>query len=80
MSATTLRNTITKKLGQINDVNKLKEIDELIDCEIQLNIGGDYILNKEQILAVEESRKQIRKGRFLTDEEVRIKTSAWLRK
>ncbi|MCY7409441.1 MAG: hypothetical protein LH473_04155 [Chitinophagales bacterium] len=80
MSITELKNSITERINLIDDLNRLQEIDNLLQWEIQLDEKGVYHLNDEQIAIVKESEEQIKRGEYLTDEEVRKKTAAWLKK
>ena len=80
MSITELKSRITEKINHIDDEERLKEIDEMIDDEIILDKNGVYHLSEEQIAEIEDSRKQIKNGQFLSDDEVRKRTEEWLKK
>lgn len=60
-----------KQLFLINEIKKIQDLELLESLELLLS-GKDksYTLSKEELLLVEESREQIKKGKSKTHEEV----------
>ena len=80
MSTLELKQRITEKVNMINDPDKLKEIEEMIEWEIQLDEEKVYHLSEEQIAAVNESEEQIKRGEFISNEDANKEIEEWLKK
>jgi hypothetical protein len=80
MSTIELKQRITDKVNQINDPEKLKEIEEMIEWEIQLDEEKVYHLTEEQIATVNESEEQIKRGESISNEEANKEIEEWLKK
>lgn len=81
MSLTELKSKITEKINHIDDEERLKEIDEMIDDEILgLDENGVYHLSEEQIEVVEESLEQYKKGETISNEDADKEIQEWLKK
>jgi len=74
MSTVELREKVFKKLESVDDY-LLKEVLSLIEFETD---NGVYKLSEAQKLSVDESRKQIKEGNTITNEDVDKELGAWL--
>lgn len=78
MSTIELQKRLIEKIQLTEDNQLLEEASRLLEVEIE---GSDvYILSNKQKEAIEESRKQIMNGEFLTDEESNKAFDEWLSK
>lgn len=78
MSTIELRKLLIEKI-QLTDGDKLlEEASRLLEVEIEES--DVYILNDKQKEAIEEGRKQIINGEYLTDEESNKEIDEWLSK
>ncbi len=78
MSTIELRKLLIEKIQLTDDDKLLEEASRLLEVEI---VDSDiYILNDKQKMAIEEGRKQILKGEYLTDEESNKEIDEWLKK
>lgn len=76
MSTTELRRLLIEKIQLTNDDKLLEEASRLLEAAI---VESDvYILNDKQKMAIEEGRKQINRGAYLTDEESNKEIDEWL--
>ena len=78
MSTIELRKLLIEKIQLTDDDKLLEEASRLLEVEI-----GDaevYILNDKQKIAIEEGRKQIINGEYITDEESNKEIDEWLSK
>ena len=78
MSTIELRNLLIEKIKLTNDDKLLEEASRLLEVEIEES--DVYILNDKQKEAIEQGRKQISKGEYLTDEESNKEIDEWLNK
>ena len=78
MSTIELRKLLIEKIQLTDDNKLLEEASRLLEVEI---VESDiYILNDKQKIAIEEGRKQIINGEYLTDEESNKEMDEWLSK
>ena len=78
MSTIELRKLLIEKIKLIDDDKLLEEASRLLEVEIEES--DIYILNGKQKEAIEQGRKQISKGEYLTDEESNKEIDEWLSK
>ena len=74
MSTVELREKVFKRLESVDEY-LLKEVLSLIEFETD---NGVYQLSEAQKMSVDESRKQIKEGNTITNEEVDEELDAWL--
>jgi predicted transcriptional regulator len=78
MSTIELRKLLIEKIQLTDDDKLLEEASRLLEVEI---VESDvYILNDKQKMAIEEGRKQIINGEYLTDDESNKEIDEWLSK
>jgi hypothetical protein len=78
MSTIELRKRLIEKIKVTDDNQLLEEASRLLDVEI---VESEvYMLNDQQKMAIEESRKQIINGAYLTDEASNKEIDEWLSK
>lgn len=78
MSTIELRKLLIEKIQLTDDDKLLEEASRLFEVEI---VESEvYILNDKQKIAIEEGRKQIINGEYLTDEESNKEIDEWLSK
>ena len=75
MSKPELKEKITKLINSLDDDELLQEIYQMVSEDIV-----PYKLSDEQKQRVTKSRQQIKQGLYSTHEEVKKRTSEWLRK
>ena len=78
MSTIELQNLLIEKIKLTDDDKLLEEASRLLEVEIEES--DVYILNDKQKEAIEQGRKQISKGEYLTDEESNREIDEWLSK
>jgi predicted transcriptional regulator len=78
MSTIELRKLLIEKIQLTNDHKLLEEATRLLEVEIEES--DIYTLNDNQKAAIEEARKQIINGEYLTDEESNKEIDEWLSK
>ena len=78
MSTIELRKLLIEKIQLTDDDKLLEEASRLLEVEIEES--DVYILNDKQKEAIEEGRKQIINGEYLTDEESNKEIDEWLSK
>ena len=78
MSTIELRKLLIEKIQLTDDDKLLEEASRLLEVDIEES--DVYILNDKQKEAIEESRKQIINGAYLTDEESNKEIDEWLSK
>ncbi len=78
MSTIELRKLLIEKIKLTDDDKLLEEASRLLEVEIEES--DIYILNGKQKEAIEQGRKQISKGEYLTDEESNKEIDEWLSK
>jgi predicted transcriptional regulator len=78
MSTIELRKLLIEKIQLTDDDKLLEEASRLLEVEIEES--DVYILNDKQKEAIEQGRKQIIKGEYLTDEESNKEIDEWLSK
>ncbi len=78
MSTIELQKRLIEKIRLTDDEHLLEEAFRLLEIEIE---GSDvYMLYDKQKEAIEEGRKQISKGEFLTNEGSNKEIDEWLSK
>jgi hypothetical protein len=78
MSTIELRKLLIEKIQLTDDDKLLEEASWLLEVEIEESDA--YILNDKQKEAIEEARKQIINGEYLTDQESNKEIDEWLSK
>lgn len=78
MSTIELRKLLIEKIQLTEDDKLLEEASRLLEVEIEES--DVYVLNEKQKEAIEEGRKQIINGEYLTDEESNKEIDEWLSK
>lgn len=78
MSTIELRKLLIEKIQSTDDNKLLEEASRLL--EVEINESDVYILNDKQKAAIEQGRKEISKGEFLTDDESNREIDEWLGK
>ncbi len=76
MSTMELRKLLIEKIQVIDDDKLLEEAYRLLEVDIEES--DVYILNDNQKEAIDEARKQITQGQYLTDEESNREIDEWL--
>jgi len=76
MSTIELRKLLIEKIQLTNDDKLLEEASRLL--EVKIEESDVYILNENQKEAIEEGRKQIIMGEYLTDKESNKEIDEWL--
>jgi hypothetical protein len=77
MTATEMKRKLIGRINKTEDKELLKSIYLLTEDESKKE---RLILSDQQLTAVNKARKQISSGNFLTDTEVRKRTTQWLGK
>lgn len=75
MSTTELKNKVLKKIQGIEEHFLLEEVLALLEFETN---PEPFKLSKEQILAIDEAREQIKRGETYTNSEVEEEIDQWL--
>jgi hypothetical protein len=78
MSIVELRKRLIEKIQLTDDDKLLEEASRLLELEIELS--DVYIINDKQREAIEEGKKQIINGAYLSDEESNKEIDEWLSK
>ena len=78
MSTIELRKRLIEKIQLTDDDKLLEEASRLLEVEIELS--DVYIINDQQKEAIEEGKKQIINGAYLSDEESNKEIDEWLSK
>ena len=78
MSTVELRKRLIEKIQLTDDDKLLEEASRLLEVEIELS--DVYIINDQQKEAIEEGKKQIINGAYLSDEESNKEIDEWLSK
>jgi hypothetical protein len=73
-----LRKRLIEKIQLTDDDKLLEEASRLLEVEIELS--DVYIINDKQKEAIEEGKKQIINGAYLSDEESNKAIDEWLSK
>ncbi len=76
MSTAELKKKLISRIKGTDDKNMLEEVERLLKNEPKKRVV--YKLSDEQVRAVQEARGEIRKGKFLTNEEVDKEIDEWL--
>ena len=79
MSTIELRKRLIEKIQVIDDDKLLEEAYRLLEVDIEESTDV-YVLNDQQKEAIDQARKQIKEGQFLTDEESNRQIDEWLNK
>lgn len=78
MSTVELRKRLIEKIQATYDDQLLEEAYRLFEMEFEeMDI---YILNDDQKAAINQSRQQIKEGKYLTDEQANKEIDEWLEK
>lgn len=77
MTTIELKEQILGKLETTDDSDLLEALLSLLEFEI--NEPEDYVLNDQQVRAIEISRNQIGNGEFYSEEEADKITKEWLK-
>lgn len=78
MSTIELRKRLIEKIQLTDDDKLLEEASRLLEVEIEF--PDFYIINDKQREAIEEGKKQIINGAYLSDEESNKEIDEWLSK
>jgi urease accessory protein UreE len=78
MSTVELRKRLIEKIQLTDDDKLLEEASRLLEVEIELS--DVYVINDKQREAIEEGKKQIINGAYLSDEESNKEIDEWLSK
>lgn len=78
MSAIDLRKKLIDKIEKTNNEDLLSEAFRLF--EIESDDIQFYVLNDLQKSEIQQARKQIKNGQYLTDEEANKEINEWLKK
>jgi predicted transcriptional regulator len=78
MSTTELRDKLISKIQLTNDESILEEVYRVL--ELETTLSETYVLSPLEKKEIELGRKDIREGRFLTNEEVNKEIDEWLNK
>ena len=78
MSTTELREKLIGKIQLTNDESILEEVYRVL--ELETTLSETYVLSPLEKKEIELGRKDIREGRFLTNEEVNKEIDEWLNK
>ncbi|MGB7784494.1 MAG: hypothetical protein WBL27_00185 [Salinimicrobium sp.] len=71
-----IKEKLIAEIKQVENVQLLEVLYKILTSREK----EEYIINEEQILAIEEAREQYRKGEFLGNEEVDREIQQWLKK
>ncbi|HRG77239.1 MAG TPA: hypothetical protein PLX69_21955 [Leptospiraceae bacterium] len=78
MTAVQLRNSLVEKINSIDDTSFLKALNVIIDnSQIRQQV---FQLNNSQKKSIQISREEIRKGKFISHEDVIKKQAKWAQK
>lgn len=75
MTTVALRKYLVSKINLLEDYTVLDEIKKIVDQNEK-----EYVLSDYQLGLVNEAREQIKKGEFITQEEMAKKVEEWARK
>jgi len=75
MSTVELRQVIIEYLTQIEDVSFLNAIKTMIETKASEEI---YMLTDDQVKRVEEGREQLKQGKTITNESLKLEIDQWL--
>jgi len=70
-----LRNNLIHRIGHIDDVNFLQAIQTILDASDK----AVFLLNKEQLESISESRKQLKNGEGIKHKDVMSDLKGWLK-
>ena len=73
---TKLQELLIQKISSTTDPRILQEVNRLLETGADEEI---YELTPEQISGIEESKEQIKKGKYLTNEEANKEIQEWLK-
>ncbi len=73
---TKLQEILIQKISSLTDTRMLQEVNRLLETGADEEI---YELTTEQISGIEESKEQIKKGQYLTNEEANKEIQEWLK-
>ncbi len=75
MSTVELRQVIIEYLTQIEDVSFLNAIKTMIETKTSEEI---YQLSDDQVKRVEEGREQLKQGKTISNESLKLEIDQWL--
>ncbi len=76
MKEPAIREKLIAEIKQVENVRLLEVLYKILTSRE----NEEYILNEEQISAIEEAREQYRKGKIFSNEEVDREIQQWLKK
>jgi len=75
MSTLELRQVINEYLTHIEDASFLNAIKTMIETRVS---EGNYILSDDQMKRVEEGREQLKQGKTISNESLKLEIDQWL--
>jgi hypothetical protein len=78
MSTVELRKRLIEQIQKTENDQLLEEVYRLLDMEVEET--EVYVLSNAQKDAIEESRQEIRQGKYLTDDQSNKEIDEWLEK
>ena len=75
MSTPEIKEKITKLINNLDDEDLLQEIYQMVSED-----SASHSLSESQKLQITKAKMEIKKGMFHTHEEVKKRTSEWLKK
>lgn len=75
MKRSEIKEKLIAEIKQVENVQLLEALYEILTSREE----EEYVLNEEQILAIEEAREQYKKGEVIANEEVDRETREWLK-
>lgn len=70
-----IKNNLISRIKNSKDINFLKALQTLFDASEK----SFYEINEEQLQSINESREEIKRGEFVSNEEVISTTRKWLK-
>ena len=78
MKKTDLKEKVISEIQKLDNDNLIAEIYELLKHESE--DPEVYVLNPEQMAAIDEAQAQIKAGQYLTDKEAQQNFEEWLKR
>ncbi len=75
MSTIELRHVITEYLSHIDDASFLNAIKTIVESKVS---EGTYMLSDYQKKRIEDGREQIKKGKTISSESLKLEIDQWL--
>ena len=76
MTTTQLKNIVIDKISEINDESFLKAIQKILEDSVHEK--GVYRLNPAQKKTIKKSKAQLKKGEYITNEQLEKEENKWL--